>query len=129
LAQSLSRGLIQSSAFSTKYKQTMQFSIITDSPATVAADAVVVGIYADSPLTRAAELVNQATGGLITRLIEAKELSGKKNETTTLLAPAGVKAPVVLFVGLGSKDSLDRGVAFRAAAESVSHRPNSVGWH
>lgn len=119
MAQSFNRDLIQSEAFSTKYKQTMQFSVTTDSPATIAADAVVVGLFADSPLTGAAELVNQATGGLISRLIEAKELSGKKNETTTLLVPAGIKAPVALFVGLGNKDSLDRGIAFRSAAAAA----------
>jgi leucyl aminopeptidase len=83
------------------------------------ADAIVVGLYADSPAAGAAEELNRATGGLITRLIEAKELTGKKNETTMLLAPPGVKSPVVLLVGLGNKDSLDRGVAFRAASTAA----------
>src|SRR3954454_22138815 len=97
----------------------MGFSITTDSPAAIAADAVVIGLFADSPSTGPAEVVNQATSGLIARLIEAKELSGKKNETTTLLSPPGIKSPVLLVVGLGSKESLDRGVAFRAASAAA----------
>ncbi|MCE9525298.1 MAG: hypothetical protein K8R36_04505, partial [Planctomycetales bacterium] len=80
------------------------------------ADAVVVGIYADSsPAGSAAEL-DKATGGLLTKLIERKEISGKKNEITTILGPAGIKAHTALVVGLGPKDTFDRGTAFRAAA-------------
>jgi leucyl aminopeptidase len=97
----------------------MVFSITTDSPATVGADAIVIGLFADSPPSGAAEELNRATGGLITRLLEAKELTGKRNETTTLLAPPGVKTPVVLVVGLGKKDAVDRGVTFRAASAAA----------
>ncbi|HEY2413836.1 MAG TPA: leucyl aminopeptidase [Pirellulaceae bacterium] len=97
----------------------MGFSKTTDSPATIVADAVVVGLFADSPPAGAAEQLNRATGGLITRLIEAKELTGKKSEATMLLAPPGLKAPVVLVVGLGNKDGIDRGVAFRAASAAA----------
>ncbi len=80
------------------------------------ADAVVVAVYADSPPAGAAAELDKATGGLLSRLIERKEISGKKNEITTILGPAGVKAHTAVVVGLGPKDSFDRGVAFRAAA-------------
>ena len=80
------------------------------------ADAVVVGIYAESsPAGPAAEL-DKATGGLLTRLIERKEVTGKKYEITTILGPAGIKAHTAVIVGLGTKDTFDRGTAFRAAA-------------
>ncbi|MFN0021188.1 MAG: leucyl aminopeptidase [Pirellulaceae bacterium] len=80
------------------------------------ADAVVVGIYADSsPAGSAAEL-DKATGGLLSKLIERKEVAGKKNEITTILGPAGIKAHTALIVGLGPKNTFDRGTAFRAAA-------------
>src|SRR5262245_58187612 len=85
----------------------------------LAADAVVIGVYADAPLTGMAAEFNTATNGLLTRLIEAKEITGKKYETATLLGPSGIKAGIALTVGLGAKDGFDRGVAFRAASTAA----------
>ena len=47
---------------------------------------------------------------VLTRLIESKEVTGKKFETVTLLAPPGIKTGLVVVVGLGPKESLDRAV-------------------
>ncbi len=97
----------------------MPFSLTSDKVYEVTADAVVIGLFAESPLTGPAEDFNRATGGLLTRLIEAKEITGKKCETVTLLAPPGIKAPIALVAGLGNKDSLDRGIAFRTASAAA----------
>src|SRR5437899_4577609 len=91
----------------------------TDKLTDISADAIVIGIHADSAPSGPAEEFNRAGGGLLARLIEAKEISGKKLETATLLAPPGIKARVALVVGLGPKESFDRGVAFRAASAAA----------
>jgi leucyl aminopeptidase len=83
------------------------------------AEALVVGIHAESPLAGPAAEFDQASGGLLTRLIESKEVSGKKGDVTTLLAPAGVKAGVVIVAGLGPQESFDRGAACKAAAAAA----------
>ena len=80
----------------------------------IAADALVVGVHTDAPPIGFAAEFDRASGGLLTRLIEAKEITGKKFETVNLLAPPGVKTPIVAVVGLGPRDALDRGLAFRA---------------
>jgi leucyl aminopeptidase len=85
----------------------------------ITADALVVGIHADAPLAGPAADFDRASGGLLARLIESKEASSKKGDLTTLLAPAGVKAGVVIVAGLGPKESLDRSVAFKAAAAAA----------
>lgn len=85
------------------------------------ADAVVVGLHADSAPSGAAAELDKATGGLLARLIERKEINGKRNDVTTILGPAGVKAHTAVIVGLGPKDSFDRGCAFRAAAAAAKH--------
>src|SRR5258708_2370843 len=85
----------------------------------ISADAIVVGVYADSAPNGPAEEFNRASSGLLARLIEAKEVSGKKCETVTLLSPPGIKARIALVVGLGPSDSLDRGVALRAASAAA----------
>src|SRR5437773_4018162 len=97
----------------------MAVSTTTEKLTDISADAIVIGIHADSAPSGPAEEFNRASGGLLTRLIEAKEITSKKCETQALLAPPGVKARQVLVVGLGQKDSFDRGVAFRVASAAA----------
>ncbi|WP_425617557.1 leucyl aminopeptidase [Anatilimnocola sp. NA78] len=94
----------------------MAVQSIRDGVATVSADAVVVGVYADEPLSGVAEELNNATQGLLTKLLESKDLSGKRGEVVTLFAPVGTKAKQATLIGLGPRATLDRSSAFRAAA-------------
>ncbi len=93
----------------------MQVSKPTQSVTEIAADAVVVSLFKDEPLTGAAAEVDKAADGLIARLIESEEISAAEAAVTPLLAVAGVAAPQVVCVGLGKRDELDPGVAFRSA--------------
>ena len=99
----------------------MKVSHTGGSATEIDADAVVLGLFSDSPLPAPAAAVDRATGGLITRLVEAKEVSGKAYELTPLWSPAGVAAPLVLLVGLGPREDFDRGVAFRASSAAARH--------
>lgn len=87
----------------------------------VEADAVVVPLFADQPAAGAAAELDQASGGVIRRLVEGKELTGKKYETVPLLAPVGIKAGQALVVGLGDRGALDSGTVYRAAAAAARH--------
>jgi leucyl aminopeptidase len=97
----------------------MAVTTTNDKLTEISADAIVIGIHAEAAPNGPAEEFNRASGGLLARLIEAKEITGKKCETVTLLAPPGIKARLALVVGLGAKDALDRGVAFRAASAAA----------
>jgi leucyl aminopeptidase len=97
----------------------MAVTTTTDKLTQIAAEAIVIGIHTESPPSGFAAEFDQASGGLLTRLIESKELSGKKGDVTTLLAPAGVKAGVVIVAGLGPKESFDRGAAGKAAGAAA----------
>lgn len=96
-------------------------------------DAVVVTNYADKGWDSAAVAVDQATGGVLTRLKDAKEITGKANELVTILAPAGVVARQVVVLGLGDAAALDRGVAYRAASSAsrllAAKERRSVGFY
>lgn len=83
------------------------------------ADAIVVGIYEDQPLSGPAAAVNQATGGLLEKLIDAKEIDSKPMSVTTLLAPTGVKADQVVVVGIGSSTANDTTLPFRTAGTAA----------
>lgn len=93
----------------------MEVRTIAGAPAETDAAAVVVGIYQDQPLAGFALALDQATGGAITGLLERKEIAGKHAELLPLHAAAGIKAGMALVVGLGKREELDAGKAFRAA--------------
>jgi len=97
----------------------MQVGTTTEAVASITADAVVVGCYADGTLPSSATELDVATGSVLSRLVEAKEISGKSGELTTLLAPSGVAAKQVVVVGLGDKEKFDCGSALRAAATAA----------
>jgi leucyl aminopeptidase len=97
----------------------MPVTTTSESLPDIHADAIVIGVHADAPASGFAAAFDRVSGGLLTRLLEAKEITGKKCETVTLLAPPGVKAGLVMVAGLGPKDAFDRGIAFRAAAAAA----------
>ncbi|MFI9718645.1 leucyl aminopeptidase [Streptomyces sp. NPDC052396] len=79
-------------------------TLSTSSAATLRADAVVIGV-AKGPkgpvVAPGAEAVDQAFDGKLAAVLETLGAGGDEGEATKLPAPAGVKAPVVLAVGLG----------------------------
>jgi leucyl aminopeptidase len=79
-------------------------TLSTSSAAALRADAVVVGV-AKGPkgpvLAPGAEEIDKAFGGKLAATLETLGASGAEGEVTKLPSTGGVKAPVVLAVGLG----------------------------
>jgi leucyl aminopeptidase len=106
----------------------MEIKRIETPLATVDADALVVGIFSGEALAGAAGDADRATGGLLAKLVERKEITGKKYEIVALLAPPGVAAGQILIVGLGERSAFDAGTAYRAAAaaaKSLASKPRN----
>lgn len=94
----------------------------TDQPiAQVDAETVVVFAHANGPLRGPTAAANEATGGLITRLIEASEISGKPHEIVPLLGPTGIAARQLIVAGLGDAERLNSGVLYRSSAAAARH--------
>ena len=55
---------------------------------------------------------------LVTRLLESKEFEGKLGETLVVHQPTGFATPMLVLVGLGSRENFSCGNAFRAAASA-----------
>jgi leucyl aminopeptidase len=83
------------------------------------ADAIVVGVYQEDPQSGPAQALDRATGGSLGRLLETKEFRGAPHELLSLYCPHGLDTTQALLVGLGKRESLDRGVAYRAAASAA----------
>jgi len=99
----------------------MKVSSSQEAAPQIMADALVIGIHSDASLSGNAAAVDEATGGAVARLIEGKEITGKANEVTPLLAPSGVQAGQVVVVGLGGAEKFDVGAAHRAAGSAAKH--------
>jgi leucyl aminopeptidase len=95
---------------------------------TIAADVIVVFMTEGGVADGMAAEVDRATGGLLTRLADNGDLSGKRYECVPLLAPSGLQVGQVLVVGLGKREDVDAGICFRAtasAARLVAARPRA----
>ncbi|MEU8622136.1 leucyl aminopeptidase [Streptomyces sp. NPDC048623] len=80
-------------------------TLSTAGAATLRADAVVVGVAKSGKtlvVAPGAEVVDEAFDGGLAAVLETLGASGAEGEATKLPSPAGLKAPVVLAVGLGS---------------------------
>jgi len=66
-----------------------------------AGDAVVVGVHKGAPATGVAAEVNAALDGLLHRLIESREITGKQSEMTIIHTWGKLPSPRVAVVGLG----------------------------
>ncbi|MCP3817452.1 leucyl aminopeptidase [Streptomyces sp. A3M-1-3] len=104
-------------------------TLSTAGAATLRADALVVGV-AKSPkggkgpvVAPGAEAVDSAFGGKLGAVLESLGATGAEGEVTKLPAPAGLKVPVVLAVGLGSApekgESFDPDALRRAAGSAA----------
>ncbi|MER6997818.1 leucyl aminopeptidase [Streptomyces sp. NPDC000410] len=101
-------------------------TLSTAGAATVRADAIVVGVAkgAKGPVVAAgAEAVDKAFDGKLASVLETLGAGGAEGEVTKLPAPSGLKAPVVVAVGLGAapeKDEAYTAESLRRAAGSAA---------
>ncbi len=97
----------------------MQVAAHRESVRSIDADAVVIALPSDDTWPQPTVELNEASGGVIGRLMESGEFKPKVGETMLLYGLAGVSARVTCVVGVGSLQDRDAGVAFRAAAAAA----------
>ncbi len=68
---------------------------------------VIAGVLADRKLTPSAAEIDKRTRGRLKKAIAASQFKGNKNQTLTLLTPAGTKFDRVVLVGLGKAKEID----------------------
>lgn len=85
----------------------MRFHVVSGSAARQRTDCAIVGLYESGTLGAAAQQIDTALGGRLTRLVKRGDLRGKAGETTMLDTDRG-PCGRVLVIGLGRKDGFDR---------------------
>ncbi len=96
----------------------MQFTTSSDAPVSIATDCLVLGLDDSRQFGPAMTAVDQASEGLLTRLLDAGDLPTKAGKTLLLHAVPGVSAQRVLIAGLGKTEKLD-GVNFYNAVRGA----------
>ncbi|MGE5652690.1 MAG: leucyl aminopeptidase [Bacillota bacterium] len=82
----------------------MQVRLVKGDIAKISADALIVNLFEGVKTPGGATgAIDQATGGLISRLIEQGEIKGKFNEVTVLY-PSGLNVKKLVVAGLGASD-------------------------
>jgi leucyl aminopeptidase len=97
----------------------MEFTAIIDPKARAEAGCAVVGVHEDGDLGKAAHQIDKQIGGLIGKLREDGDFSGKLGDVLLLPAPAGAAAARVLLIGLGAPASFGRKQYRRALQAAV----------
>jgi leucyl aminopeptidase len=103
----------------------LEFTLNRAAPASAAVDCIVVGAFADTSLTPAAQALDAASGGRLAALATRGDVSGKTGKTALLHDLPGVTAPRVLVVGLGEREKF--GVAQYLKAIGDAARALRVG--
>lgn len=90
----------------------------TGSPESFAADGLVIFV---AEKERPPVTIDAATGGLLRRVMEAGEFSGRRNECVPLLSPPGMQVGQLLLTGTGPRERTDCGACFQASATAARH--------
>ena len=100
----------------------MQITLDTKPLNAIQTDALVTYVFEDGDVTqrRIAEL-DQATGGLLAKLIKSGEVAGRTLEMTLIHAPVGLKAARLLLVGAGKRDGFNGATLRKLAGAALRH--------
>jgi leucyl aminopeptidase len=89
-------------------------------------DCLILGLHEDWSNSTVPSEINRISDGLLKKLIETDEISTKPLKCTTVLAPHGLPAKILVTVGLGARDSAHPSIYFRAASaavKTIANRP------
>ncbi|HTQ33685.1 MAG TPA: leucyl aminopeptidase [Stellaceae bacterium] len=91
------------------------------------AGAVVVGVWEERLLTGPARLLDEISGGALSRAIAASpKFHGKKNELVSVIGPTNLSASRVVLAGLGKPEAADARMLEDLGGTLVAHL-NGVG--
>ena len=81
--------------------------------------AIVVGVFQGGELSSSGRLLDDAMDGLLSAVIESKDMEGKKDSQVVVHTHGRIASSRVVLVGLGKRDDVDAERLRRAAGESA----------
>jgi leucyl aminopeptidase len=100
----------------------MQIQLSTQPFASLDSEALTTYAFEDSdPVQGRLAEIDQASGGVLKRIAQAGELTGKTLEFTLLHAPVGLKAARLLIVGAGKREKFDLAMLRKVAGAALRY--------
>lgn len=100
----------------------MQITLETQPFAALETEALVTYVFEETePVQGRVAEIDQAMGGLLRKLTQSGELTGKTLEFTLIHSPAGLKAARLLLVGAGKKDQFNTAVLRKLTGASLRY--------
>jgi leucyl aminopeptidase len=81
----------------------MDYSCKTGAPDKLKTACLVVGIHQGGHLSPAVQAIDEATGGLVQRILKRQDFTGDSGQTQLIPEPPGCSAARILLVGLGAR--------------------------
>ena len=100
----------------------MKFSVTSGNPAKQGGSCLVVGVFADQSLSAAAQQVDKASDGALSRWLERGDLSGKLGQAQVLYDLSGLRSERVVVIGCGKTQELDA----RRYRQIISHTARTL---
>lgn len=105
----------------------IEYFLSNSSPDQQAAGCIVVGIYEPRTPSPSAVLLDQASKGHITAILDRGDMQGKPGSTLLLHNVPGIAAERVLLVGLGKEGAFDAAAYRKATATAARALRDSTG--
>jgi leucyl aminopeptidase len=104
----------------------MQYFVTSDALVTLKTECLVVAVFNDQILSPSAQLIDEATNGVLSNIAAQGDLPSKPGQSLMLHALAGISAPRVLLIGFGAQDKLTEN-DFNTATNTMVTALNSSG--
>ncbi|MDX5360292.1 MAG: leucyl aminopeptidase [Alphaproteobacteria bacterium] len=98
----------------------IKFTGLDAAEAAKAKGALVIGVLKDEGLSPVAAMLDEASGGTISRAFKVGKLTGKAGETLGIVAPQGLACDRVILVGLGARGDLGATAAENAGGHAAA---------
>lgn len=85
----------------------MKFSLDNKAADQIATECLVIAVADGGALSPSAKAIDEASGGVLTALLESKDIETGIGKCTLLHQPSGVAAQRILVTGLGKQDKID----------------------
>src|SRR6266852_5471096 len=100
----------------------MQITLATQPFAALETEALVSYVFEETdPLQGRIAEIDQAAAGLLRKLANSGELTGKTLEFTLVHAPAGLKAARLLLVGAGKREQFNNATLRKVAGAALRY--------
>ena len=100
----------------------MQITLATQPFASLETEALVIYVLEDTdPIQGRIAEIDQATGGLLRKLAQSGELTGKNLEFTLIHAPAGLKSARLFLVGAGKREQFNSATLRKLAGAALRY--------